>query len=251
MPTPTTLSFSLLKISPLPLQNEHPQAMLYFAIVLAALICVSYITLIIQDRRRKTRNLSIELRDWKQNAQRTRSKLLNDQLNTHFLFNSLASLPALIDEDKQQAIRFAGNLAAVYRYVLQFNEKELVSLKEESSFLMSYFDLIRSRFGMAIELTNNIPDSLLHRKLPPLTLQLLVENAVKHNSALPERPLRILITTESDKLIVENNLQPKTTKAPSANMGLQHIREKYRLLNKCGVYVQHSEKAFKVTIPLI
>lgn len=252
MPTPTTLYAGLLKISHIPLQNEHPLIMLCFATILAALICASYIAFLIHDRRRKkARELSLELRNWKHDALRTRSKLLNDQLNAHFLFNSLASLPPLINENKQLAIKFTDNLAAVYRFVLMFHEKELVSLQEETTFLKCYFELIRSRFGSGIQLTTHLPDDLLNRKLPPLTLQLLVENAVKHNVAHPDQPLFISILSEADNLIVENNLQLKTTTAPSANIGLHYIREKYRFLNKGGIHIQHDENKFKVIIPLI
>ena len=155
-------------------------------------------------------------------------------------------------EDQEKAVEFINELASVYRYLLQANDKNLVSLASELEFIRHYFALLKTRFGAGIDLQLQVADVQKEWQLPPLTLQLLLENAVKHNSVLPERPLKIFIESVSeDEILVRNSLIRKTTAILSDKKGLHNIHEKYRLLGNRNVLVTESENEFKVTIPLL
>ena len=177
---------------------------------------------------------------------------LKAQINPHFLFNSLSTLSSLVAEDPKQAERFIEELASVYRYLLQTNDQSLTTLSDELGFIQAYFHLLQMRFGRSVELDIAVDERYYDFLLPPLTLQLLVENAVKHNMALPHRPLLIKIyTDEALNLFVLNNLQKKTISVPSNQMGLQNITTKYRLLKQADVIIRQTETMFQVIIPLI
>jgi hypothetical protein len=177
---------------------------------------------------------------------------LNSQVNPHFLFNSLNSLSALIHEDPEGADQFVQELSNVYRYMLKVNNMKLVTLEEELSFLRSYEHLLHIRHGEGFSLHTEIDPCVLDQKLPPLTLQLLIENAVKHNKALRSQPLRVQVqTVASGKLVVRNNLQRKTSGVQSTKMGLKNIARKYALMNQPGVVVEEGGGEFVVTVALI
>jgi hypothetical protein len=176
---------------------------------------------------------------------------LKNQVNPHFLFNSLNTLSSLIEEDPEQAVKFVDHLSKVYRYLLQNNEKELITLREEINFLETYFFLLKVRFGDGITLNNTIPVEYSESLIPPLTLQILVENAVKHNVVSPSRPLTIQISIQDETICVSNNLQVKTIPVPSNGMGLTNISAKYKLLNQPEMIIIPTEKDFSVQIPLI
>ncbi|RRB01103.1 sensor histidine kinase [Larkinella rosea] len=177
---------------------------------------------------------------------------LKSQINPHFLFNSLSTLSSLVTEDAKQAERFIDELASVYRYVLQTNEQPLTTLDNELHFIQAYFNLLQMRFGRSIVLDLDIDERLYDFLLPPLTLQLLVENAVKHNVALLSKPLLIRIySDEVNNLFVINTLQRKQLVTSSNRTGLSNIITKYRLLKQPDVVVQQTDDAFQVMIPLI
>jgi hypothetical protein len=177
---------------------------------------------------------------------------LKTQINPHFLFNNLGSLSSLIMEDQARAITFVNELSSVYRYLLQANERNLTTLKSELTFLRDYFHLLKTRFGDGVYLEVEVADHQLSYLLPPLTLQLLIENAVKHNIVLPQKPLHIrLYTDQTDHLVVVNNLQKKASPILSNKVGLRTIISKYRLLNKGAVTVEETASHFMVTLPLV
>ncbi|HZG24406.1 MAG TPA: histidine kinase [Chitinophagaceae bacterium] len=177
---------------------------------------------------------------------------LKTQINPHFLFNNLSSLASLIMEDQRLAVTFVKELSSVYRYLLQANEKNLATLDKELGFINNYYHLLHTRFGDGIELSTTVDEKYLSHLLPPLTLQILVENAVKHNAILPERPLRIrILTDENGNLAVVNNLQKKTSPVISHKLGLRNIQSKYKLLMSGEVVVQQTTDAFTVIVPLI
>lgn len=177
---------------------------------------------------------------------------LKAQVNPHFLFNSLGSLSSLVMEDQQKAVAFIGELAAVYRYVLQANEKHLVTLKEEMQFIENYFQLMQTRFDDAIGLDLRILPQHYGYLIPPLTLQLLLENAIKHNVILPEEPLVLKLSTDDkDQLVVSNNLNRRHRAAESGKLGLRNIIAKYELLQQRPVTVRETDSVFEVTVPLI
>jgi hypothetical protein len=199
---------------------------------------------------------------WKENIQeaeqlkkanlQTRFDGLKNQVNPHFLFNSINTLSSLIHEDKARAEKFIDEMSNVYRYLLRNNEEELVTLSTELKFINSYYHLLKTRYGNAIEMKISIDNSLENYLLPPLTLQLLVENAVKHNNVLKDKPLLIEIYDSMNGwLTVKNNIQKKTTKVDSSKVGLNNIKEKFRLLNQPGVLITETTTEFVVMLPLI
>jgi sensor histidine kinase YesM len=176
---------------------------------------------------------------------------LKAQINPHFLFNNLSSLSSLIAENPQQAEKFVSELSSVYRYLLQTNDRELTTLEKELNFIQAYAHLLQTRFGDGFTISIKIDKQYLQYFLPPLTLQLLVENAVKHNIILPEKPLGIIIYIEAGRLIVENNLQKKNAAAFSNKMGLKNIAAKYKLLKQQVIEIEETSVHFRVSIPLI
>ncbi|QLE00233.1 2TM domain-containing protein [Galbibacter sp. BG1] len=176
---------------------------------------------------------------------------LKNQLDPHFLFNSLNVLTSLIDENPQAAQKFTTSLSKVYRYVLEQKNKELVTVEEELSFAHTYISLLRMRFEDSILF--NVSDSLSHKeaKVVPLSLQLLLENSVKHNQVNPTNPLKITITESDNYLIVTNNLQPKSVLKKSSGVGLVNIQQRYHLLTDRDVIIEKDKKSFQVKIPML
>jgi two-component system LytT family sensor kinase len=178
--------------------------------------------------------------------------VLKQQVNPHFLFNSLNSLSSLISEDPKQAERFVDKLSGVYRYVLRANEEHLTTLDTELQFIDSYYHLLQTRYGTGLSLTIAVEASHRTCQLPPLTLQLLVENAVKHNVVSPRRPLSIRIEVDDEnRLVVQNTLQRKATRAFSNGVGLSNIVAKYQMLNLAQPVVEESPDQFTVRLPLL
>lgn len=187
----------------------------------------------------------------KENLQ-TQLDSLKAQVNPHFLFNSLNTLCSLISEDPPKAEKFLLKLSKVYRYLLVSSEENLATLSTEMQFIQSYFHLLKTRYGESVTLTIRIDEQHLACKLPSLTLQILVENAVKHNVMEKERPLNILIaTTDNGKLLIQNNLQQKIRGIKSNKVGLVNIGKKYKLLKQEDIEVNQDGGYFSVIIPLI
>ncbi len=176
---------------------------------------------------------------------------LKNQVNPHFLFNCFNTLSSLITEDPAQADVFLNELSKVYRYLLNNIEEKLASLEKELMFIESFFSLLKTRYGSAIELHIDVGARYRHHLIPSLSLQLLVENAVKHNIISKHQPLEIEVFVEGEKLVVKNNLQCKIIKAVSHNIGLKTIKAKYDLLKKPGFSVMDDGNCFKVALPLI
>ncbi|MBO0953058.1 sensor histidine kinase [Fibrella forsythiae] len=179
-------------------------------------------------------------------------EVLKQQVNPHFLFNALNSLSALISEDPQQAEVFVDKLSGVYRYILRANSEPLTMLGTELDFIDAYFHLLQTRYGCGLRLRVLVDEAKRSHKLPPLTLQLLVENAVKHNVIAAKRPLDILIyTDESGLLVVQNNRQHKLTRALSNGVGLTNIVAKYQILNLPQLVIEETQHQFIVRLPLL
>lgn len=176
---------------------------------------------------------------------------LKTQINPHFLFNNLNSLSSLITSDAELAERFLDELSAVYRYLLRQNTRDLCPLSDEIQFIKAYFHLLKTRFGKGIFLDIDIDSQYVTYLIPPLTLQLLFENAIKHNIISASRPLHIRLYTDEHMLYVANNLQKKKITVASNQIGLQNIIMKYKLLNYDNVEVYFDEKTFLVGLPLI
>ena len=177
---------------------------------------------------------------------------LKSQVNPHFLFNSLNTLSALITDEPRRAEQFVDEMAKVYRYLLQTNQHELTTLATEIRFIKSYYHLLRTRYDTGLELIIDVNDIALNRFIPPLTLQLLVENAVKHNTILEKNPLFIEIkSVENDLLEVRNNMLEKSTPVKSTKLGLANIHAKYQLLSDRQPVVNIGPDFFVVLLPLL
>ena len=176
---------------------------------------------------------------------------LKQQVNPHFLFNSLNVLDSLIEEDPPRARVFLEELSTVYRYLLRANDHSLTPLSAELQFIESYYHLLKTRHGEGLRLDLRVQNGHETHQLPPLTLQLLVENAVKHNVILPEQPLTIEIFTQGESLTVRNNLQRKRSRVASNGVGLTNILTQYQMLGQAMPLVTESDAHFTVTVPLV
>lgn len=176
---------------------------------------------------------------------------LKNQINPHFLFNTYSTLISLIPENPVLAEKYTRNLSNVYRYILTSKDKELVRLKEEIDFISSYMFLISIRFNDYVKVRIDIKKEMLEYYLPLLSLQLLIENAVKHNIISNKKPLTITITSEDQMLIVQNNLQKKSSIENSTKIGLHNIINRYTLICSEKVDICQTESHFTVKLPLI
>ena len=177
---------------------------------------------------------------------------LSQQVNPHFLFNSLNILDCLVCEQKtEQASTYIHKLAAVYRYLLRKEEERLVKLRDEMEFVGQYVDLLKVRFPEGLDVSIDIPQELMNRKVVPCSIQLLIENAIKHNAVDPAKPLRITLRGEADRVCVTNTLTPKISSGPSTGLGLKYLREQYQDVAGKEAVVRMDEKEYTVEIPLI
>jgi sensor histidine kinase YesM len=176
---------------------------------------------------------------------------LKNQIDPHFLFNSLNVLSALIEENPANAQRFTTSLSKIYRYVLEQKDKELVSVQEELAFAKTYMDLLIMRFESSIsfELPENFEQS--EAKVVPLALQLLLENCIKHNIVSEQKPLHIKIFEKDNFLVVQNDLQKKAVLQDGQGVGLQNIINRYAILTDRKVMIQESENIFSVHLPIL
>jgi ligand-binding sensor domain-containing protein len=174
---------------------------------------------------------------------------LKSQVNPHFLFNSFNTLTVLIEEDSETAVEYVEKLSDFYRSILQYREQSLISVEEEMKIVEAYFFLLQKRYGKNIILLLDVNGHT--GKIVPLTLQILVENAVKHNIISSSKPLTISISTTHQHIIVNNNLQPKLTRERSTGFGLQSIQNHYGMITHKKVEVTSDNGYFEVRIPLL
>jgi hypothetical protein len=176
---------------------------------------------------------------------------LKNQLDPHFLFNSLNVLTSLIEENPIAATKFTTALSKVYRYVLEQKSKDLVTVAEELKFAELYMSLIKMRFEDSIVFTMPKEVSNPEAKVVPLSLQLLLENAVKHNQVTPSKKLHITIVEEDGNLIISNNVQPKQVVKGSTGVGLKNIRQRYEILTNRPVTINENTNQFSISIPML
>ena len=196
--------------------------------------------------------VQIENETLKSEALQSQFEALKNQLSPHFLFNSLTALKTLIDESPSQAQKYVSNLSNALRYTLQSNEKQLVTLKEEMAFTESYLFLIKMRFDTNLNVVIRTNEKYMLYKLPPLTVQTLVENAVKHNEVSKRKPLLLSIkTTDNESLIVMNSIQTKITEEDGTGIGLANLSKQFQLLLGREIVISDDNNEFKVEVPLI
>jgi hypothetical protein len=222
------------------------QRIWFIAFVLLLFIAAAYGYIRLRER---------ELRKMSQLQQERMSfeyEHLKSQVNPHFLFNSLNTLVNLIEEDKKLASDYTVHLSDLYRNMLSYKDQNLILLSEEYNILVSYMHIQQSRFGDALHLITNIPGHLFQtRKIVPLALQLLVENAIKHNVVSVSKPLTIYITATEDEITVQNCIQPKMSKEKSAGIGIVNIQKRYALLTDKATKFGIEDGQYVVKLPLL
>ncbi len=192
-----------------------------------------------------------ELERFKKENAEFRFEMLRSQINPHFLFNSLNTLSSLMHEDVETAASFTRQLSQVYRYVLENRQKDVVDLGTELKFIESYKYLLELRFQNRLNIDIRIQETFKDYLIAPMTLQLLVENAVKHNIITQNKPLHIEIFNEDQYIIIRNNLQPKPPEGGSTGFGLRNITLRYEILTNKPVFISDNDNYFTVKIPVI
>ena len=188
----------------------------------------------------------------KANMAQYRYLKLKRQVNPHFLFNSLNILDCLICEEKsEQASLYTHKLAGIYRYMIKSEEEEVVSLRDELVFVGLYTDLLKVRFPEGFDVIIDVPEDKMARFVPPCSIQLLIENATKHNAVSPDNPLTVRVEIKDDNVLVSNNLVPKMTKSPSTGLGQKYIRQLYMDMSGKQIDIEQTEDEYCVTLPLL
>ena len=201
---------------------------------------------------RRLRQTQLEAEEFKKISVQAQLQSLRNQVNPHFLFNNLNVLSTLILKNPEKAVEFIEQFSKVYRYVLQNQEKEMVDLQSELEFIQSYLYLLKTRFNGSLNINLNINEATRSLYVVPVALQMLIENAIKHNVGSQKKPLNVEVFTEDDdKLVVRNNLQPKETQEPSTQIGLANIAKRYQHLSKKTVEVLRENGSFTVKLPLL
>lgn len=176
---------------------------------------------------------------------------LKTQVNPHFLFNNLNTLTAIIPDEPDQAIEFVQQMSKVYRHILEVQDEKTIPLKDELDVLRAYGFLLKTRFGDNLHIEIAVPEAKMQQQIVPLSLQLLMENAIKHNIVSAAKPLTIKVFAKDGHLLVSNNLQVKNQLIESTGIGLQNIRNRYKLFGDDEVRVDETGNSFTVSIPLI
>ena len=199
----------------------------------------------------QNQQVGIELERTKSDNLGAQYELLKQQVNPHFLFNSLNTLKYMVESEDEHAVDFILKLSDFYRFTLESRKQDLITLGEELVILDSYIFLLKARFEDGIDLSIAIDKDQYQSFVPPFTLQLLVENSIKHNIVSLDRPLKISLYSENDFIVVENRLQPKRAPEASMGMGLENINQRYIHLLDKKIEIQTSETLFTIKLPII
>ncbi|MCL4641104.1 MAG: histidine kinase, partial [Olivibacter sp.] len=178
-------------------------------------------------------------------------ELLKQQVNPHFLFNSLNTLKYMVESGDPQAVNFILKLSDFYRFTLESRKLDLIDLSEELKILEAYMYLLKARFENGIELSTNLPEKVHTSPIPPFTLQLLIENCIKHNIVSLEKPLQIRLYLDTDYLVIENNIQLKREPESSTGLGLENINQRYQHLLDREIVIEVTDNTFTIKLPVI
>jgi LytS/YehU family sensor histidine kinase len=199
----------------------------------------------------RERNLS-RIKDLEKEKVVFEFETLKSQVNPHFLFNSFSTLSSIIEENSDLAVEYVQRLSDFFRSILENRDKDLILLSDELQMINNYIEIQKSRFGEALLFSNNIPETAKDSMIPPLVIQLLIENAIKHNVISSARPLNIIIDLSAEReIVIKNNLQPKRKKEASTGLGLENIKQRYLLVAQKEICIVKTEKYFTVKLPLI
>ncbi|HRG81151.1 MAG TPA: histidine kinase [Chitinophagaceae bacterium] len=231
-------------------QNWNPLKLnlIYATLINLFLHLVNAILFFLREYRQKWS----EAEELRRTSQQAQLQLIRSQVNPHFLFNNLNVLSGMVIKDNPEANHFIEEFSKVYRYILSNQQKELVELKAELDFVQPYLFLLGKRFEEGLEVNIRIADEYKNWHVVPAALQMLIENAIKHNVVSRQKPLHIDIHTNGNQtLVIKNNLQPRILKEPSTRTGLQNIRKRYELISGKDVMVKEAEGYFEVSLPLL
>ena len=245
-----TIPFAIRLLITASIEIQNPKFVV-FNLATGTLFIVAFNSIYIANnffRNWKTSLLEIE--KLKQEKLKSDYKLLQDQINPHFLFNSLSVLMSEIKHDPAVAYEFTKKLSDVYRYVLQTRNHQTVTLQKELQSVNAFIYLHKIRLGEKLKIFVSIPEELNEKYLPPMTLQVLTENAIKHNIATEAKPLQISIAGDSNGITITNNLQEKTI-IDSTQTGLSNIKMRYSLLGSKNIEINKTGNDFRVFVPLL
>ena len=201
-----------------------------------------------QEHRRQWR----ELEELRRITDQAHMQLMRDQIKPHFLFNNLNVLSAMVIKENPAANMFIEEFAKVYRYILNTSDQEIVLLGKEMEFVNPYIFLLKKRFDEGVHFKLDVPSSFLSFHIVPTALQMLIENAIKHNIASPARPLHINVSVQGDDhLVISNNLQQRSSVEQSTLVGLENIRKRYAFITEKPLRVNKTDSIFEVAIPLL
>ena len=219
----------------------------------ASIFCTLCIAAVYETRYFMTelKNSIEEKEMFKRESLEAQLSALKTQVNPHFLFNNLNTLCAIIPDEPKQAVNFVQQLSKVYRHILEVKDEQYVELAHELEVIQSYAFLLKTRFGSNINIDIKVAEEQLKRKVIPLAVQLLMENAIKHNIISIDRHLSINIYTENNYLVITNNLQLKSMPVDSTSLGLNNIRNRYKLIADLPMIITETDADFTVSIPLL
>lgn len=226
----------------------------FFAISVTIGLLVSIVLLSVEIGAqffKQWKNTLIEVEKYKSESAQAQLESLKNQVNPHFLFNNMSVLSSLVYKDQDKAVDFINQLSKVYRYLLDNKTSELVTLREEMIFIESYIYLVDIRYTPNLHFVVHIPEDKLNLYLPPMSVQLLIENAIKHNEISSDFPLTIEIYIENDNLLVLNKLRKRIDSEFSSNTGLKNIQSRYAFFTDKEVIIEQTESQFKVSIPIL
>lgn len=233
-----------------PHKEETLHEALFMLPLMANTLFMVMVELILSVEERN--ELAVQLAQMEKEQINAKYGALKEQLDHHFLFNNLSVLSSLIYEDVEKADHFIQDFSSTYRYVLQINQRNLVTVQEELEFIENYLHLYKFRFEEGFNYSLNVDkETRKNMLIPPLTLQVLVENAIKHNRVSRQQPLHLEIISTNQQLIVQNTLQPKPENQPSTQKGQVNLVEKYRLLGSDLPEFTVKDEKYVVKIPLI
>ncbi|KXH85995.1 sensor histidine kinase [Chryseobacterium kwangjuense] len=217
--------------------------------ILINLVCYMFLTLL--QNNYAGQQVQLELEKVKSDNLGAQYELLKQQVNPHFLFNSLNTLKSMAETNDSETVDFIIKLSDFYRFTLESRKLDLITVQEEMKIIEAYLFLQKARFGDGISFTNGLKPGDLKTLIPPFTMQLLVENCIKHNIVSQSKPLHIRIYSSEDKIIIENPIQRKITTEESLGVGLDNIKMRFSHLLEQEIEIHSDEKIFQIKLPLI
>jgi LytS/YehU family sensor histidine kinase len=217
----------------------------FIALVLIAIIALMWWMIRFREKRLK------EIETRQKEKLEFEFQTLKNQINPHFLFNSFSTLMHMIEQEPGVAVEYAEKLSDFFRNILEVRDRELIPVEDELRMLKDYEFIQKKRFGENFIMKIELDQLAMNARIPPLTLQLLTENAIKHNVVSRSRPLKVVVSNDKENIIVTNNLQAKKQAEPSTGLGLKNIKERYLLISRKSIKLETSEDSFKVYLPII